>query len=65
MTGNDFPGGFQRGDIVYRRDDIGSPIHHGSVIRAAYDVEGEPIVIVNWPHKGTYIEAPEDISRCM
>lgn len=60
-TDKNFLGHFGRGDTVYRRDDIGSPIHHGSVVRVAYDTEGEPLVIVNWPHKGTYVEAPEDL----
>lgn len=58
-----FPGGFQRGDIVYRRKDIGTPVRHGNVVRLVYDVEGEPLVIVNWPHAGMRIEAPEDLRQ--
>lgn len=61
MTGNDFPGGFKRGDIVYRCKDIRTPVRHGYVTRLGYDTDGEPLVIVRWPHEGTVVEAPENI----
>lgn len=58
-----FPGGFERGDIVYRRGDISSPVRHGCVTRLAYDTDGEPLVIVHWPHVGMCVEAPEDLRQ--
>lgn len=58
-----FPGGFKWGDIVSRRNNFDTPVLHGCVIRIAYDVDGEPLVIVSWPPGNVQIEAPEDLFK--